>query len=436
MGNLRQMGGRPAIIGGTPVREGKSWPAWPQHDKAERELLEATLVSGQWSSAHGEHVPRFAADFARSQGARHGLALTNGSHALETALAASGVGEGDEVILPALTFVTTATAVLAVNGVPVLVDVDPESLCIDVTAVDQAVTDRTRAVVAVHLAGVACDLDALVDLCERRDLVLIEDCAHAHGTRWRGRGVGTFGSFGAFSFQESKLMTAGEGGVLITDHDELRRKAWSYANCGRVEGEHWYKHVAYGTNLRMTEWQGAVLRAQLQRLPEQHRIRDERASLLNAEIKRVPGLRPQLEDPRIDTRGRFIHVLHYNPAEFAGLPVSGLVLALAHEGILAGEAYPSLNTLELFREAAFGRRLRLSGPAIDYGALRLPQAEAATTGSVWLDHRMLLAEPDDVLDVVRALERIRAHARAVSLRTSRPVRSVGQALRRFSRRRS
>lgn len=399
------------------MRKGKSWPDWPQSDDTERELLEETLSSGRWSDSSGEQVNRFAADFARFHDARNGLALTNGSQALEAALAASSLGEGDEVIVPALTFVTTATAVFAVNGVPVLVDVDPETLCIDVAAAEAAVTDHTRAIIAVHLAGVACDLDALVDLCRRRNLVLIEDCAHAHGTRWRGRGVGSFGSFGSFSFQESKLMTAGEGGALITNDSELHRRAWTYGNCGRAPGRHWRRHVAYGTNLRMTEWQGAVLRAQLRRLPEQQRVRDERARLLDAEVETIPGLRPQREDPRSSARGRFFHILRYDPDEFAGLPASGLAHALAHEGIIAGEPYPSLNTLELFRNGAFGSRLRWSTPPIDYGALRFPHAEATTANSVWLDHRMLLAEPDEVLDIVRALERIQAHAKAVRLRT-------------------
>jgi dTDP-4-amino-4,6-dideoxygalactose transaminase len=332
--------------------------------------------------------------------------------------------------VPALTFVATATAVLAVNGIPVLVDVDPETLCIDVAAAEAAVTDRTRGIIAVHLAGVACDLDALVDLCERRGLTLIEDCAHAHGTRWRGRGVGSFGSFGSFSFQASKLLSAGEGGALITNDAELHQRAWSYANCGRATNRHWLRHVSYGTNLRLAEWQGAVLRAQLERLPEQQRIRDERARLLDAELEKVPGVRPQGEDPRGDRRGRFAHVFRYDPAEFAGLPASGLVLALKHEGIIAGEPYPSLNTLDLFRDRAFGARLRHGAPPIDYGALRLPHAEAAATYSVWLDHRMLLAEPDEVLDIVRALERVKAHARAVRLRTGSLARVAKRILRR------
>lgn len=423
------MGDRPAILRGTPVRVGKAWPTWPQWDDAEHEALNATLESGKWSSFLGEQGTCFAAEFAAFQGARHGLALTNGTHTLEAALAACDVGEGDEVIVPALTFVSSATAVLAVNGTPILVDVDADSLCVDVAAAEAAITDRTRAIIAVHLAGAACDLDALLALCERRGLVLIEDCAHAHGSRWKGRGVGSFGSFGSFSFQAGKLMTAGEGGALISDDEALCARAWSYANCGRDERGRGFNHVAYGTNLRMTEWQGAILRAQLQRLPEQHRVREEGARLLDAEIGKIPGLRPQAGDRRMDSRARFAYVFHYDPEEFGGLPVEGFETALDREGVAVVAAYPSLNTLELFRAARFDPRLRASAPTVDYESLRLPNAEEAAANTVWLDHRMLLAGPDEVLDIARAASRIHEHAAAVRLRTSKTVSRGAQLVR-------
>ena len=267
---------RAAILGGQPLIAAP-FPRWPVWDDREREALSATLESGGWWDGDGERAARFASDFAAYQGARHGLAMTNGTHTLETALAACDVGEGDEVIVPGMTFVASAGAVLAVNATPVLVDVDPETLCLDAAAAEAAITERTRAIMVVHVAGAAADLDALTALCARRGLHLIEDCAHAHGTFWRGRGVGSWGSFGSFSMQSSKLMTAGEGGVLTCNDDRLRDLARSYANCGRVEGEWFYHHVRYGANLRMTEWQGAVLAAQLERFPEQNRTRNRNA---------------------------------------------------------------------------------------------------------------------------------------------------------------
>jgi dTDP-4-amino-4,6-dideoxygalactose transaminase len=409
---------RPAILGGTPVRAGRQWPPWPQWDEGERSGLGAVLESGAWSSAGGEQANAFAAEFAAFQGAHYGLAVTNGTQTMDAALAACGIGEGDEVIVPAITFVATAAVVLGANATPVLVDVDPASLCIDVAAAEAAIGERTRAIIAVHIAGRPCDMDALSELCSRRGLVLIEDCAHAPGTRWRGRGAGSFGSFGSFSFEASKLITAGEGGALTANDEALRARAWSYVNCGRVEGGHWYHHASHGSNLRMTEWQGAVLRAQLRRYPEHHRLREERAALLDAELAKVPGLQPQSSDPRSDSRAYYSYVFHYEASEFAGMPLGGLEGALAAEGIEFGGSYPSLNTLELFRARNFGPRLRDSAPRIDYGSLGLPHAEHVAASTIWLSHRMLLAGAEEASDIAHALARIRAHAPAVARRTS------------------
>jgi dTDP-4-amino-4,6-dideoxygalactose transaminase len=310
----------------------------------------------------------------------------------------------------ALTFAASATAVLAVNATPVLVDVDADTLCIDSAAAEAAITDRTKAIVAVHVAGASCDLDALTELCARGGLRLIEDCAHAHGTFWRGRGVGSWGDFGSFSMQQSKLMTAGEGGVLICNDEAMRDRAWAYADCGRVKGKWFYHHATVGSNLRMTEWQGAVLRAQLERFPEQNRIRNENAVALNAALDEIDGIRTPCRDPRMDSQGNYCFVFHYDSDRFAGLPLHRFEAALAAEGIPMGVSYPSLSDLAVFRSANFGPRLRSRAPAIDYASLHLPRAEAAAASTVWLQHRLLLAEREDVLDVARAVARIQSHA--------------------------
>jgi dTDP-4-amino-4,6-dideoxygalactose transaminase len=403
---------QPAILGGAPVADASSWPSWPQWDDTERAALVATLDDGGWWTGDGTRAQAFADAFAHFQSARHGLPFTNGTHTLEAALHACGVGEGDEVLVPGLTFVATAGAVLAANAVPVLVDVDAGSLNIDVDAAAAAITDRTRAIVAVHVAGNACDLDALVDLCARHDLHLIEDCAHAHGTRWRGQGAGSFGAFGSFSMQRSKLMTAGEGGVLIGSDDDLVARAWSYWNCGRQPHEHWYHHPGYGSNLRMTEWQGAVLAAQLERFPDQHRRRNETAATLRAALDQIPGLVGQTQDPRMDAQGYYCFVFHYDAAEHAGLPLAAYEAALAAEGVPLGVSYPALNTLGMFRDGDYGPRLR-SRPPI---AVALPRAEQAAAATVWMEHRVLLAEPERALDVARAAARIQRHAAAIAAR--------------------
>jgi dTDP-4-amino-4,6-dideoxygalactose transaminase len=404
----------PAILGGTPVRS-TDYPAWPVWDETERDGLLQVLGHGGWWQGNGTVAADFANAFARYHGARFGLALTNGTHTLEAALVACDVGEGDDVIVPAMTFVASAGAVLAVNATPVLVDIDPDTLCIDVAAAEAAITPRTKAIIAVHVAGAAADLDALTDLCARRNLRLIEDCAHAHGTLWRGRGVGSWGDFGSFSMQHSKLMTAGEGGVLICNDEHLCDAAWAYADCGRVKGEWFYHHATYGSNLRMTEWQGAVLQAQLDRFPEQNRIRNVNAVALNAALDEIPGLRAPRRDPRMDSQGNYCFVFHYDPSEFAGLPLRRFEAALAAEGIPMGVSYPALNDLSIFRSRNFAPRQRDHAPAVDYSSLHLPRAEHAAATTVWLQHRVLLAEREDVLDVARAATRIRATAAQIAI---------------------
>lgn len=402
----------PAVLGGAPICPADSWPRWPQWDDTERAALLAALDDGGWWTGDGGRAQAFADDFARFQDASMGLAFTNGTHTLEAALAACGVGEGDEVIVPGLTFVATATAVLAVNAEPVLVDIDRWSLCIDPDAIEAAITDRTRAVVAVHVAGAACDLDRVVALCADRGLALVEDCAHAHGTRWRGKGVGSFGAFGSFSMQRSKLMTAGEGGVLIGSDATLMARAWSYWNCGRVQGGAGYHHAGYGSNLRMTEWQGAVLRAQLARFPEQHRRRNAAAVALGSQLATIPGLTPQARDPRMDAQGNYCFVFHYDAAQFAGLSLRGFEAALAAEGVPLDSPYPALNTLEIFRTNNFAPRLRHL--TRDYSRLSLPESERAAKSTVWVEHRVLLAELDKVLDLAHACERIHRNAAAIA----------------------
>ncbi len=410
------MNDRPAVIGGAPIREGKEWPRWPQWDDDERQRLSDVLELGGWWTGDGTAAQDFADSFAAYHGARFGLPFTNGTHTLEAALAACDVGDGDEVIVPGITFLASATAVLAVNATPVLVDVDAGSLNIDPAAVEAAITDRTKAVIAVHVAGAAADLDALTDLCRRHRLHLIEDCAHAHGTTWRGQGVGSFGSFGSFSMQRSKLMTAGEGGVLIANDETLHTNAWSYWNCGRVRGAHWYDHRSYGSNFRMTEWQGAVLAAQLARFPEQNRIRNANAIALNSALGEIAGLRGQTRDPRMDSQGNYCFVFHYDTDEFAGLPLRDFERALRAEGIPLGVSYPSLSDLEIFRRNHFSPRLRAGGraPDRDYSTLHLPVAEHAARSTVWMEHRVLLGNLEDVLDVARAAARIHASAAAIA----------------------
>ena len=391
-----------AILGGQPLRS-RPYPSWPMWDESERENLIATLESGAWWSGDGDRAQRFADDFAAFQGARHGLPMTNGTHTLEAAFAAHGVGAGDEVLVPAITFVASATAIMSVGAEPVIVDVDAGTLCIDAAAAEAAITPRTKALVAVHCGGCVADLDALTELCARRSLHLVEDCAHAHGSSWRGRGVGSWGDFGSFSMQGGKLMTAGEGGVLLTNQPELENAAWEFHNCGRERGKWFYHHRTAGSNMRMTEWQGAVLQAQLARFPEQHRIRNANAVVLNEALAEIPGIRPQPRDERMDANGNYCFIFHYDASEFAGVPLREFEAALEAEGIPKRVTYPARGDLERF--AGDDR------PAV-------PVAVNAAATTVWLEHRMLLARRESVLDVARVVEKVHQNAARLAARSA------------------
>jgi dTDP-4-amino-4,6-dideoxygalactose transaminase len=243
-----------ALNGGRKTKQ-RAFPLWPQYDERERKALEEVLESRVWWRTPGTKTLQFEKDFAQFHGAKHGIAVTNGTAALEVTMSALGIGPGDEVILPNFTFVATASAVLYAGALPVTVDVSPESYCIDTALAAAAITVRTKAIIAVHMGGHPADLDALGALAKQKGLALIEDSAHAHATEWKGRRIGTHGIAGTFSFQSSKLITAGEGGIIITNDDAFEKQARSVHDCGRMPGEWFYSHFINGSNYRLSEWQ-------------------------------------------------------------------------------------------------------------------------------------------------------------------------------------
>src|SRR5436853_7378360 len=250
-----------ALLGGRKTKS-KPFPDWPMYDNNERKALNDVLESRVWWRTPATRTLKFEQEFASFHGARHGIAVTNGTAALEVTMAALGIAAGDEVIIPDFTFIATASAVLFANALPVLVDVHPDTYCLDPGATAAAITPRTKAIIAVHMGGHPADLDALKDLAKSKGIALVEDSSHAHASEWRGKRIGTFGIAGTFSFQSSKLMTAGEGGMIISNDDNFERKARSVHDCGRMPNEWFYSHFIYGSNYRLSEWQGAALTAQ------------------------------------------------------------------------------------------------------------------------------------------------------------------------------
>src|SRR5882757_632332 len=229
-----------ALLGGEPVLT-RALAAWPVFDDAEREGLTRVLESGIWGG-YSPAVKTFESAFAEAHDCRYGISLANGTLSLEAALLACDIGPGDEVIVPPITFAATATAVVRLGAVPVFSDIEGTSFNLDPLLLEEAITPRTRAIIPVHFAGHPANMDELLRISQQHGLIVIEDCAHAHGAAWRGRKVGSFGAFGSFSFQQSKNMTAGEGGILVTNNANLAEKAWSIGNQGRLPTGAWYEH--------------------------------------------------------------------------------------------------------------------------------------------------------------------------------------------------
>lgn len=279
---------RSLAVHGVPKTCNCEWPSWPMWGEEERVALSSVLESGAWW--YGERVREFEEKFADFQNARYGVTTCSGTAALETALQAMGVGRGHEVIVPAYTFVATASAVLRVGATPVFADIEADTFCIDPAEVERKLTERTKAIIPVHLAGRAADMDALAVIARQHNLILIEDACHAWGTQWRGKGVGAIGDCGVFSFQISKNITSAEGGIILTDDERLADICRSYTNCGRQKNGAWYEHFLPGSNLRLTEFQAAILVAQLGRLAAQTEKRQANATVLDAELAKVPGI--------------------------------------------------------------------------------------------------------------------------------------------------
>ena len=403
----------PALLGGAPVRR-KPFPSWPIADAREEEALIRVVRSGKWF--RGENVSAFEAAYAKLTGAKHCLATANGTSALITSLGALGVGPGDEVIVPPYTFVATVNAVLLMKALPVFVDSDLDTFQIDARRIEQAITANTRVIMPVHLGGSAADLDAIMDIARRRGITVVEDACQAHLAEWRGRKVGTYGRTGCFSFQASKNLNSGEGGAILTNDDALIESCYRFHNNGRGRrntGDD-FSYGNSGANLRMSEFQAALLGAQMTRLEAQARLRDENAAYLTGLLRQIPGITPARLHEGCTRSAYHLYMFRYDAGRFAGLPRAGFLKALAAEGVPAQGGYSPLNK-EPFLEAA------LAGPGYQaiYPKARLeawraqspcPQNDRLCTEAIWLVQTMLLGSRQDMDDVAAAIAKVQKHA--------------------------
>ncbi len=374
-------------------------PPWPQAHQREAELLQFVLASPQWGGFH-PLVGEVEESFAAYQHCRFGLAACNGTVTLEVALNILGIGAGDEVIVPAISFVSTATAVSRTGAKPVFVDIGEDSFNLDMRSVELAITDKTKAVMAVHFGGIPCDMDALMDLCRRQGLLLIEDAAHAHGSEWNRLRMGSFGIVSSFSFQNGKVLCCGEGGMLTSSDEVLAEHARSLINCGRIVGESFYAHHRLGSNFRMTAFQAAILLAQFERLPEQIATRTRNVGLLKRLLAGVDEIRWQQQPAAMTQCSWYLLV-----GRFASSVVSReqFIQRLSERGVPCTPFYPhTLYQNPVYRKTA-NHRVELC-----------PVAEKRVGDGFWFPHRLFLASPETIEKVAAEIKEAVAIARPLA----------------------
>ncbi|MFC5408842.1 DegT/DnrJ/EryC1/StrS family aminotransferase [Larkinella bovis] len=380
---------------------------WPIYDESDVQAVAEVVGSGKWGNPDcSDYVAAFEREFAAYCGTKYAVTCVNGSVSLRLALMACGVRPGDEVIVPPYTFIATASTVLEVNCVPVFVDIDPATYNLDPNAIEAAITDRTKAIIPVHFAGLACDMDAIMDIARRHNLRVIEDAAHAHGAEYKGRKLGSIGDAGSFSFQSSKNLTSGEGGIVVTNDEKLYRMMASLRNVGRMEGHQWYDHFNPGCNYRITQMQAVLLSQQLQRLEDQTVLRNNNGRYLSELLSGIDGLSPlsgRMEEIR---HCYHLYIFKYDAAAFGGLSRQEFVARLAAEGVPCSTGYPH----PLYKQPVFQNKNFMCyaiPDSVDYTTVFCPVSErACREEAVWIFQHAMLGSQDDMQAFAEAIRKI------------------------------
>src|SRR5262249_14317774 len=401
-----------AILGGKPVRRARfsSWPIIAEND--EKSWMEV-LRTKKWCRINGEYADRFEETWARIMGAKHCVAVANGTSALITSLAALGIGRGEEVLVSPYTFVATVNAVLIRHALPVFVDADPETFQVAPRLLESSITEHTACILPVHIGGSAADLDSILAVAARHKLPVLEDACQAALGEWKGRKLSTLGDLGCFSFQASKNLNSGEGGAILTSDDRLAAECRSFQNNGRasVAGVDYARN---GANLRMTEFQAALLLTQLTRLEEQSRRREQNAAYLTGLLREIPGIAPARMYDGCTRNAYHLYMFRYDSAPFAGLSRSKFLEALSAEGIPASAGYSPL-----YREPFLANTLQSRGYQAIYSPQRIsaylagihcPENDRLCDSAVWLTQTTLLGPRSDMDQIAEAVRKIQKHA--------------------------
>ena len=390
-----------ALFGGNPVRK-KPFPVWPRITAGQKEQLLNTLESDSLGIG-SDAIKAFEDQFAEFQDAKYCIATSSGTNALWVALKAGGVSAGDEVIIPPYTFIATASAVLMANAVPVFVDIDPETFNIDPVLIEKAITERTKVIMPVHIAGNPADMDRINDIAKKYNITVIEDAAQAHGAEWDGVKVGALAAGGIFSFQSSKNMNSGEGGAIISNDDTFMNSCFAYYNCGRQRGREWYEHQIIGGNHRINAMAASLLLPQLQSVEDDMVIRDKNRKKLDRALN-SEGLVTIGSYEKATRVANHLYLLKYKADYFNDVPREKFFDAMRAEGVNTYAGYKPL-----YREKVFDNQdddfpwLK----DIDFAGISCAETELiADYQSVWLTQNHLLGNDRDTQDIINAFEKV------------------------------
>lgn len=404
---------RLAALGGQPVRT-TAFPAWPVIADNDRSAWESVLREGKWCRLDGRHALAFEQRYAELTDTKHCVVTANGTSALFAALNAIGVGPGDEVIVPPYTFVATVNVVLLQYALPVFVDTDRSTFQIDAGKIEAAITPRTACILPVHLGGNAADLDAILAIGRKHNVPVIEDACQAHLGEWRGKKLGSWGRGGCFSFQASKNLNSGEGGAVISNDEEFAERCYAFHNNGRGRRAGGFKYAAGGANLRMTEFQAALITQQLVRLEQQSHTRDQNADYLTHLLREIPGIQPARAYDGCTRNAYHLYMFRYDRSQFAGASHAQFLKGLRAEGIPASGGYSPLNQEPFLREVLGSRHY-----ARIYGGDRLktywdqnrcPENDQLCDQAVWLTQNTLLASRSDMDEIAAAVRKLQQSA--------------------------
>lgn len=405
--------GKLALSGGTPVRN-QPFPSWPVITSADEQIWMEVFRTKRWNRLNGTYVDQFEKTWAERLGAKQCVATSSGTSALVTSVNALGIGPGDEVIVPPYTFVATINAVLLQHALPIFVDSDRETFQIDARKIEAAITKRTRCILPVHLGGASVDLDTILSVAKKHRVTVLEDACQSHLGEWRGRKVGTWGDLGCFSFQGSKNLNSGEGGAIVGNDERLLEVARSFHNQGRAAPNSGFSWARNGDNRRLTEFQGALLLAQLARLEEQSRTRETNAAYLTGLLREIPGIQPARMMEGCTRNAYHLYMFRYEPSRFNELPRQQFLKALQAEGIPCSPGYTPLNKEPFLKETLNSRGFRYIYPEKEIKSLEernvCPENDKLCQEAVWLFQTMLLGSKQDMDQIAEAVRKIQNQA--------------------------